>query len=158
MTEFAFPTETFPPLPSLTVEAGEHWQPFYPAGAVLALAWLREPGRFTANVLATATRFDSDYEFDLAVKALDEDLSQLPGAQVSLRDRGSLSNWQAYVQEVAFTHPDAGTLVQCDLLVLVTHSAVSDLLHVVGTGAGDRLDSDYSEVRDVVRSVKISVD
>jgi hypothetical protein len=157
MTEFAFPSEGFPALPSVSIDAGESWVAIYPPGTVLAVASPREEGRFTPNALVTVSRFGSLYDLDVAIASLDADLAGLPEAHVTVRERGIAAGWPAYVQEVTFRHEAVGTLVQCDLLVLVGDGPVRDLVHVVGTAAGDRLDTDYAEVRAIVQGVSIAV-
>jgi hypothetical protein len=124
---------------------------------VLTLVRDVEPGRFAANVTASITRFPAGYDFSTAVDALDQQLTALPDADVTVRDKGQLDGRDAYVQEVVFTEPEVGTLVQIDLVVLVDHDAVVDLVHVAGTAAADRLESEYAEVREIVQSLAVSV-
>ena len=158
MPDYVFPSDAFPSLPVLTLSAPDHWAPLDAAGAVLAVGWPHEDGRFIPNVIATTTRFGSGYQFDVAVAALDSDLSQLPDAEVTVRDRGELSGAPAYLQEVVFTEPEAGTLIQFNLVFVVRHGTVVDLVHVVGTAAGDRLEPDYAEVREIIQSVTFAVE
>lgn len=158
MADHAFPSVTFPCLPALTLSTPDHWTPLHAAGAVLAVAWPHEEGRFIPNVIASMTRFGQEYDFDTAVTALDADLARLVDVEVTVRDRGELSGAPAYLQEVAFTQPEAGTLIQLNLVLLVRHENVVDLVHVVGTAAGDRLEPDYAEVREIIQSVTFTVD
>jgi hypothetical protein len=158
MVDFSFPSDSFPPPPVLTLSAAEHWVPHIAPGAVLAVVWPREEGRFTPNVVVTATRFGAAYEFDVAVDALQADLGQLTDVEVTIRDRGELMGVPAYLQEVVFTEPAAGTLIQFNLVFLVRHGPVADLVHVVGTAAGDRLEPDYAEVREIVQSVAFTIE
>ena len=157
MTDFAFPSQDFPALPGLRVVAGDAWAPVIVAGPLLTLVRSVESGRFAPNVTASVTRFPAGYDFSTAVDALDQQLSALPDADVTVRDKGQLQGRDAYVQEVVFTEPEIGTLVQIDLVVLVDRGAAVDLVHVAGTAAADRLDTEYADVREIVQSLVVTV-
>jgi hypothetical protein len=157
MTQHAFPSDAFPALPALALDAPDHWSRVIAPGSVVSLVWPREEGHFTPNVVVSVTRFDRGYAFNTATDALDAQLTSLQEAEVTARDKGQLDGRDAYVQEVVFVDDAVGSLVQVNLVVLVDHGPVVDLVHVAGTAAGDRLESDYAEVREIVQSLAVTV-
>jgi hypothetical protein len=107
-------------------------------------------------VLATVTRFAGGYDLAVAAAALEGELAALADVEVTATEHGRLGAHAAFVREVVFTEPTAGTLVQYNVLIVVESGPVVDLVHVVATAAGDRLDTDYAAARGVAQSLVVA--
>ncbi len=155
VTKLTYPGPALPALPSLEFEIPEDWHVVAEPRALVAVVASVVPPIFAANVVATVTRHASSYIFSAAVADFERGLSNLPEVRMlpPIEREGDVG--ESALRALAYVDPDAGTLAQVHLLGRVEIAEFADVVHVVGTCGGDRLDDDLSLIADVLRSFKM---
>lgn len=147
MTMLAFPSVDCPSLTGCSVDLPDGWVPVVAPGAVLAAVRQADEGVFRANVAVTVTRFAAGYALDTAVAELQAKLATLAEVEEVGVAAIGLGSVDAHAQEIAFAEPRTGTLVQAHRLAVVENGPAADLVHAVGTCAGDAIEHDLREIR-----------
>lgn len=150
---YRFPSEEFPALPSLALEVPSTWEPVPTPMAVISVAAPAEEGRFRTNVVVTISRHGDGFDLDSAEAELISRTTLLPEASDVGTARRRQGNDEAVIHEVAFLPPDAGTVIQSHLLLLVEHARGVDLIHGIGSCAADRIETDLVDLRSVLGSL-----
>jgi len=156
MSQVLFPSQTFPAPPGTSLELPASWTPVVAPTALMAAEAPVPEGVFHPNVVVTWTRLPAPYDLGVA-KAEVLERYQATGDWALIGERtdeeGGSTRW---ICEVSFAHPDAGTLVQVNVLTVVSSTpTVCDLLHACGTCGANEVDDHFEDVRSVTRSLAL---
>ena len=152
MPTLAFPSRIAPALPTVVVDPPDGWVPTVYPGALLASFAPRPTGEFRPNLIVTATRHESGFHLPEALAALVEELMALPEA--SLRDVSESTDISA-AKAVAFIDPEAGTLVQVHVIVLVDQEVCVDLVHLTASCSAGSIGDDEAALDKIVSSLAV---
>lgn len=155
MTELRFPGPSALALPALTLELPDGWEPITVPGALVA-ARATTAEHFAANVVVSIARHSRSFTVHDAAAVLDRELAALPQATLLEPEQLGALDGRAYVRMVAFAEEPFGSLVQIHLLVTVPRPASVDLVGIVGTCSGDRVDKDQPVLVAILDSLQIS--
>lgn len=158
MTRHAFPSPSHPPFPPIALDAPDGWSKVPAPASLISIAEPAADDRFRANVVVSASRVSSGYDIGRASALLTERTSSLPEAEVVSTSTGRHQGRDSVAHEVAFRHESGITLIQTHLLVLVPGEEHVDVIHVVGTIDGRRVDEDLEPMRSIVSSLAITLD
>jgi hypothetical protein len=155
------PSPQFPASPALSLAVPEGWEPVALPAALLAAhkPHADEPGA-RASVHVSVSRHSDDWTLDAESEALEARLSAtheaelqvVPSPPVTVPDDAGVRSWV-----LRRTDPEAGPLVQLFVAIHVPQGHVADVVHVVGTVAGQGEQEDFEELKAVVRSVEVTV-
>jgi hypothetical protein len=153
MTTISLPSDAAPALPAISFEVPDNWvQTVYP-GALLATFAPRPDGEFRPNVIATSTRHEPGFTLAEAQALLEGELAQL--TEASLRDVAQPTE-VSVAKGVAFIDPEAGTLVQIHVLVLVDQGACIDMVHLTTSCSAGTISEDETVLDKIIGSLQIS--
>jgi hypothetical protein len=156
MPQAHFPSYMFPAPPDIFMEVPANWSLFVAPTALMAAEAPVKHGAFHPNVVVTWTRFPAPYTLDLA-KAEVLERYQAGGDWALIGERTDEEDGKArWICEVSFAHPEVGTLVQANVLTVVSPTpAVFDLVHACGTCSAEEVDDHFEEVRSTTRSLSV---
>jgi hypothetical protein len=156
--DVAFPSELFPPFPSLRMAIDDSWRPWTAPGSVLAAVAPETDEAFRPNIVITTSRFDSDYSLSAASSVLDERIRQLPEVEIVGATTRTVDGREMLVKEVAFRSERELTLVQSYRLMVVQHDGVQDLIHGTGTCDSAHAARDLVTIRAALDSLAVGAD
>ncbi len=153
MKQMRFPSEAFPPCPSIELTTPDDWTGIHAPGTVVAVA-APASDAFQANVVVTWARVGPEFGLADAVREVEQRYAEeqdvaVIGSAVTVED----AEW---IGEYSFVHPSAGTLVQSNLVVVLNNPSVgvTDVVHACGSCAADQIKTTFPAVREIVRSMK----
>lgn len=153
MPTIAFPSVVAPALPTVVLDTPEGWQPTVYPGALLAAYEPRGEGEFRPNVIVTATRHEPGYALKDAEAVLADELTALPEASVR---EVSESTEISVAKAVAFVDPEAGTLLQIHVMVIVDQEVCVDLIQMTVSCSGARAAEDEPALDAIVSSLVVA--
>jgi len=142
----------------VSLDAGADWQVTTSPDTVLTLVRTGRPGFFAPNVAVFVTDHSPEFDVREIIDDLDPRRLDMPELvaqepfEVTIGEVGFLG------RAVSFRDPAAGTLAQVHLVTKFARSDASDVVHLVGTCAGDRVSVDLPALKDVMDTVRIDVD
>lgn len=154
--QVSFPSSDAPSYPSLSVSVPDDWNVVVTATAVIAAVAPAENGVFASNLVVSLDRGPSPCSLSEASDGLQSILMRHPEAELVGSKAVEIGGRAAFAIEVAFRDPDAGTIVQTHRLVPVDAGVVTDLVHVVGSCAGDTIQDDLIAIREACDSIEAS--
>jgi hypothetical protein len=155
MTEFSCPSETFPSLPGVALRAPADWEPAASPGCAIAVRAIVSPDVFAANVLVTVQRHVAEFSLKTALAAVRAELESFPESKVEEPFEAAFGPDRYVLVNTALRHPEHGLLVQIHAYTSLLHGAMKDIVHVVGTCAGDRVTTDYPVLQQVMESTRL---
>lgn len=156
MPAFSFPSAKFPAVPRISIIVPDGWTAGPPAPALLTVLAPREEGQFRANVLITAERLAAPVDFAAYSSGVRQRIADLDSVQIAFDKFVQLSDRSAHIMQFSYRHPDAGTIAQGILTLPYERDQVVDMFEVVGSAGADRIDTDFAQVDEVMRSFTAS--
>lgn len=150
----AFPSERYPELPAVAIDAPSGWQPIVFPGALVGLRHAVDSGGFNANVLVTHERWPGEIP---AVDALGRLRAQLVAAgatetYVDMEPEGAPGTYLEADQQEA----SLGALRVRYRLVVLQHDGITELVTAVGTATATQDSSLGATIGDIVRSLAVT--
>ena len=156
MPVFTFPSAEFPAVPEVSVIVPDGWTPGPPAPALLTVLAPHEAGRFRANVVITSERLAAPIDFAAYSSGVRQRVAELDSVQIAVDHLVQLRDRTAHIIQFSYRHPDAGTIAQAILTVPFDRGEVVDMFEVVGSAGADRIDTDFAQVDEIMRSFRAS--
>ena len=138
---------------AFTLELPDGWLPVVAQGAIAAASAQNIENAFVPNVVVTWTRFGEVISLEDAATTVLARYSEYIDAEFVGAGEHDLGGVPAWLCEVAFTHPEAGTLVQANTIVVVPMDRGCDVFSVVASCEGSQVEMHFAEVRAVARSI-----
>ena len=153
--QLEFPGTYAPAPPAVSIVLPDDWRPLIAPGSLIAAVKQTVGSTFVANVIVTWVRESVEFRLDEAAAALDAELRAQPEAAMLEPVEAEFDGLRGVGRAAAFNQPDVGAVAQFHIMFLVPGEGLSDLVHVTSTLGGDRVDQDFPEVRQILRSVEV---
>jgi hypothetical protein len=156
MSTVSYPSETFPGLPSFTMDCPDGWTPHQVPGAQLAIIQDRPQGEFKPNVVVVLQRLHPTQDSAEVVEQAVERLRATPDYEEVGRADTTLSGQPAARVEGAWFTEKTGTIAQALRVGVVEHDGVRDLVEITGTCAGPQAGEVWPTVRAIQDSLTLA--
>lgn len=155
MTFLQFPSPETPALPSFAVEIPDQWARVITPDTILSARAPAVDGEFQSNVIVTWARYGEPITLQTASEVVLESYAQREQAEFIGVGEESLEGTPAWLCEVGYVHPSAGTIVQANTIVIQQQGDVYDVLHVVASCGAARVHDEFQAVRSTARSIRL---
>jgi hypothetical protein len=156
MPAFSFPSVEFPAVPEISITVPDRWTAGPPAPALLTVLAPDEAGRFRANVVITTERLAAPIDFAAYSSGVRQRVAELESVQITLDKGVRLLERTAHIIQFSYRHPDAGTIAQAILTFPFDRGKVVDMFEIVGSAGADRIDTEFAQVDEIMRSFRPS--
>jgi hypothetical protein len=156
MSAFSFPSPEFPAFPEISITVPDGWSAGPPAPALLTALAPHHEDRFRANVVVTAERLSAPIDFPAYSSGVRQRVAELDSVQIAFDKLVQFSGRTAHIIQFTYRHPDVGTLAQAILTVPFERGQTLDMFEVVGSAGANRIDTDFAQVDEIMRSFTAS--
>lgn len=153
--ELRFPSETFPPFPSITLAVGDGWSPIAVPASVLAVRKESESG-FSSNIVVTCTRQNSPHDLQEENDAVSDEVLSRPEGRIISSESGLIDNRRAILMTSVFEDLSSGAVVQFHVFIAVDHQSCVDVIHAIGSAGASAPRADFDEVATILRSIGVA--
>lgn len=155
MPALSYPSSLFPSLSSFTVDVPESWQGDPAAGVLFAVRPSVLPEGFAPNMIGTVQR--------AAMGALDASRQEIDRRAHALNDyeefgraETNVGEYRAFHIEYGYRHTETLTLAQMITLVEVNRGAVTDIVQITATCAGNQVKQYWDDFRLMQASLSVA--
>lgn len=152
-----FPSDDFPALPSIRVDAPAEWQSINPPDSIMAL--IKDKGEeFSPNVVVSVYKVDAAFNFEQNQEQIIEYIQGLDNIHVFNNRVTKISDLDWQVVEYIFRHQQAGMLVQMQATTLLTDNDAHFAIRYTGTAVIKEEDKnvDYVEIQRMLGTIRVS--
>jgi hypothetical protein len=154
VTKYEFPSQTFPPLPTVSFDAGEEWSAVVAPGTFVSIAKERTEG-FKSNIIVTITRHSPDYKVTETLREIEAVMSAYSESAEGDLIETTIGGHPYVGRDFAFVDPAAGSLTQLHLLTAMANGPYLDLVHLSGTCASSEVEIEYPSLQAVLKSARV---
>lgn len=149
----AYPSERFPALPAVSLEARAGWEPIVFPGALVGVRHAVSTNGFNPNVLVTHERWPGEIGVPDALQRLRGQLAA--AAATETRAELDLDDPAGAYLEADQREAALGELRVRYRLAVVPHDGVTDLVTAIGTATAVQAKSMGDDLRAIVRSLSV---
>ena len=156
MTQYSFPSETFPGPPRVSLELPDDWSPVPVPGAVLAVRGpAAEGGATRPRIVVTHSTRPAGYSVRTALGELRTFVEAQEDGVVDEPFTVEVGEEPVVGVNLSWTDRAAGTMVQVHLFSGVRRAGVVDLVHVMGAVGGEQAEQEYADLHGHLQTLEI---